>query len=82
MPVPTAQPKIRFGAFELDRETAELYKNGAKLKLQGQPIAVLALLLERPGELVAASELRTAFFDCSKSGSRSVVLALRRFNEF
>ena len=58
MPVPTAQQKIRFGAFELDRETAELYKNGTKLKLQGQPIAVLALLLERPGELVTREELR------------------------
>ena len=57
LPVPTAQ-KIRFGAFELDRQTAELYKKGTKLKLQGQPIAVLALLLERPGELVTREELR------------------------
>ena len=57
MPVPTAQ-KIRFGAFELDRQTAELWKDGVKLKLQGQPIAVLALLLERPGELVTRDELR------------------------
>ena len=58
MPVPTAQQKIRFGAFELDRQTAELYKHGTKLKLQGQPIAVLALFLERPGELVTREEIR------------------------
>jgi Tol biopolymer transport system component/DNA-binding winged helix-turn-helix (wHTH) protein len=58
VPVPTAQQKIRFGAFELDRQTAELYKHGTKLKLQGQPIAVLALLLERPGDLVTREELR------------------------
>jgi DNA-binding winged helix-turn-helix (wHTH) protein/Tol biopolymer transport system component len=58
VPVPTAQQKIRFGAFELDRQTAELCKHGTKLKLQGQPIAVLALLLERPGELVTREELR------------------------
>ena len=57
MPVPTAQ-RIRFGAFELDRQTAELWKNGTKLKLQGQPIAVLSLLLERPGELVTREEIR------------------------
>jgi DNA-binding winged helix-turn-helix (wHTH) protein len=57
VPVPTAQ-KIRFGVFELDRQTAELYKHGTKLKLQGQPIAVLALLLERPGELITREELR------------------------
>jgi Tol biopolymer transport system component/DNA-binding winged helix-turn-helix (wHTH) protein len=58
VPVPTAQQKIRFGAFELDRQTAELYKNGAKLKLQGQPIAVLTLLLEHPGELVTREQIR------------------------
>ena len=44
--------------FELDRQTAELYKHGKKLKLQGQSIAVLALLLERPGELITREELR------------------------
>jgi len=57
LPVPT-EPKIRFGAFELDRQTGELYQNGAKLKLQGQPIAVLSLLLEHPGELVTREQIR------------------------
>ena len=57
MPISAAQ-KVRFEAFELDRQTAELWKGGYKLKLQGQPIAVLALLLERPGELVTREELR------------------------
>jgi len=57
LPVPTAQ-RIRFGAFELDRQTGELWKHGSKLKLQGQPIAVLTLLLERPGELVTREEIR------------------------
>ena len=55
--VPTAQ-RIRFGAFELDRQTAELYRDGEKLKLQGQPIAVLELLVARPGELVTREEIR------------------------
>ena len=57
MPDRTAQ-KIRFGAFEFDRQSGELFKHGTKLKLEGQPIAVLALLLERPGELVTREELR------------------------
>jgi DNA-binding winged helix-turn-helix (wHTH) protein/Tol biopolymer transport system component len=57
VPVPTAQ-RISFGVFELDRQTGELFKHGTKLKLQGQPIAVLALLLERPGELVTREEIR------------------------
>ena len=38
MQVPTAQ-KICFGAFEFDRQTAKLWKNGTKLKLQGQPVS-------------------------------------------
>lgn len=50
--------KLRFAAFELDRQTAELRKSGIKLKLQGQPIAVLSLLLDHPGELVTREELR------------------------
>src|SRR5258708_32304552 len=33
-------------------------------------------------ELVAASEFRTAFFDCSKSGKRSIVFARERFLSF
>ena len=57
MPDPTAQ-KIRFGAFELDRHSGELFKHGRKLKLQGQPIAVLTLLLGRPGELITREEIR------------------------
>ena len=48
---------IRFGAFELDLHTQELRKHGLKLKLHGQPIDVLAMLLERPGELVTREEL-------------------------
>jgi DNA-binding winged helix-turn-helix (wHTH) protein/Tol biopolymer transport system component len=57
LPVQTVK-KLRFAAFELDTQTAELRKSGMKLKLQGQPIAVLSLLLDRPGELVTREELR------------------------
>lgn len=35
-----------------------MFKHGRKLKLQGQPIAVLSVLLDRPGELVTREELR------------------------
>ena len=43
---------IRFGVFELDLRTGELRKSGLKLRLHGQPVEVLKVLLERPGELV------------------------------
>jgi DNA-binding winged helix-turn-helix (wHTH) protein len=48
----------RFGVFELDITAGELRKNGAKLRLQEQPFQVLALLLERAGEVVTREELR------------------------
>lgn len=48
----------RFGVFELDLSTGELRKGGVKLRLQGQPIQVLSLLLERAGDVVSREELR------------------------
>src|SRR5215469_13947698 len=38
---------VRFGVFEADLQTGELHKNGIKVRLQGQPFQVLAILLER-----------------------------------
>ena len=49
---------LRFDSFELDVRAAELRKSGVKLRLQGQPIQVLAALLNRAGELVTREELR------------------------
>jgi DNA-binding winged helix-turn-helix (wHTH) protein/tetratricopeptide (TPR) repeat protein len=49
---------LRFGVFELDLRAAELRKHGLRTKLQEQPFRVLAMLLERPGELVTRDELR------------------------
>jgi DNA-binding winged helix-turn-helix (wHTH) protein len=49
---------VRFGLFELDLSAGELRKSGVKLRLQGQPFQVLAVLLERPGEVVTREELQ------------------------
>ena len=48
----------RFEGFEFDLQSSELRKNGHKVKLQEQPFRVLAMLLERPGEVVAREEMR------------------------
>jgi DNA-binding winged helix-turn-helix (wHTH) protein len=48
----------RFGIYEADTRSGELRKNGARLKLQDQPFQVLAMLLERPGEVVTREQLR------------------------
>jgi TolB-like protein/DNA-binding winged helix-turn-helix (wHTH) protein len=49
--------RTRFGAFEVDLRAGELYKHGIRLKLQDQPFQILALLLERPGDVVTREEL-------------------------
>ncbi|MGB8477111.1 MAG: winged helix-turn-helix domain-containing protein [Candidatus Acidiferrum sp.] len=48
----------RFDAFEVDLRAGEVYKAGRKIKLQEQPFQVLAMLLERPGEVVKREELQ------------------------
>src|SRR5712692_1343557 len=49
---------VRFGAFELDLRAGELRKQGVKIKLQEQPLQILAMLLEHPGQVVTREELR------------------------
>jgi DNA-binding winged helix-turn-helix (wHTH) protein len=48
----------RFGSFEVDFRAGELFKNGRRIRLQDQPLQVLAMLLEQPGEVVSREELR------------------------
>jgi TolB-like protein/DNA-binding winged helix-turn-helix (wHTH) protein/Tfp pilus assembly protein PilF len=48
----------RFGDFELDVRASELRKRGVKVRLQGQPLHVLAALLNHAGDLVTREELR------------------------
>ena len=49
---------LRFDDFELDVRAGELRKRGVKLRLQGQPLQVLAALLNRAGDVVTREELR------------------------
>ena len=51
-------PIRRFGVFEFDRAAGELFREGTKIKLQGQPIEILAMLLERPGQVVSREEIQ------------------------
>ena len=48
----------RFGVFEYDPAAGELRKQSRKIKLHGQPIEILALLLEHPEEVVTREELQ------------------------
>jgi len=51
--------RLGFGVFEVDLRAGQLTKRGRRLRLQEQPFQVLAMLLEKPGELVTREELRS-----------------------
>lgn len=55
--------RFRFGVFQLDVLSGELYKHGTRIKLQDQPFQVLAMLLDRPGEVLTREELRKRVWD-------------------
>ncbi len=50
--------RMRFGEFEVDLRSGELYRSGVRLRLQEQPFQVLTLLLEQPGEMIPRQVLR------------------------
>ena len=49
---------IRFGIFEADLTAGELRKGGKRIRLQEQPFQILAILLQRPAQIVTREELR------------------------
>src|SRR5215470_15797883 len=49
----------RFGIYEISFQSGELRKAGIKIKVQQQPLKLLEILLEHPGEIVTRDELRT-----------------------
>jgi DNA-binding winged helix-turn-helix (wHTH) protein len=69
--------KIRFGVYELDRDAMELRKHGVPLRLQDQPLRVLAMLAGRPGEIVTREELQeqiwgNTFVDFDQSLNKAI----------
>src|SRR3984885_10142792 len=69
--------KICFGVYELDRDAMELRKHGLLLRLQEQPFRVLAILAQRPGEVITREQLREqiwgdTFVDFDQSLNKAV----------
>jgi Tol biopolymer transport system component/DNA-binding winged helix-turn-helix (wHTH) protein len=48
----------RFGPFQVNSVSGELWKNGNRVKLQEQPFRLLVILLENAGEVVTRDDLR------------------------
>jgi len=74
---------LRFSTFELNLETRELRQRGQKIKLQEQPLQVLAALLERPGEVVTREELRSKLWsaDTFVDFDHSLNAAIKRLRD-
>lgn len=50
--------RLRFDSYEVDRKSGKLFRNGWPVKIQPQPLRVLGILLEHPGEIVSRDHLR------------------------
>jgi DNA-binding winged helix-turn-helix (wHTH) protein len=58
----SSRSSIRFGPFELKPLTGELCKDGVRLKISGQPLEILLILIVRGGEVVARDEFRDSLW--------------------
>src|ERR1051326_3888541 len=74
---------IRFGPYEVDLRTGELRKHGLRIKLQEQPFQILAMLVERPGELVTREQIKEKLWPAETfvDFDHSVNTAIRRLRD-
>ena len=80
--VPSTVPGavVRFGVFEFDLKTGELHRHGRRVRLSGQPAQILALLLQRPGELLTREEIQQTLWpaDTNVNFDQSLNAAVKR----
>src|SRR5579862_3668577 len=50
---------VRFGTYEVSLQSGEVRKAGLRIRVQQQPMKLLEILLERPGEVITREELRS-----------------------
>jgi DNA-binding winged helix-turn-helix (wHTH) protein/Tol biopolymer transport system component len=74
---------FRFGVFEVDAATAELRKQGLRIRLQEQPSQILLMLLERAGEVVGREEICRKLWppDTFVDFDQSLATALRKLRQ-
>jgi TolB-like protein/DNA-binding winged helix-turn-helix (wHTH) protein/Flp pilus assembly protein TadD len=59
MESPPPNSVVRFGTYEVSLQSGEVRKAGLRIRVQQQPMKLLELLLEHPGEVVTREELRS-----------------------
>ena len=83
MHAPLPDRRIRFGPFELDTRTDELWKHGRRIRVRDQPIQILRALLDRPGDVVTREALRERLWsaDTFVDFDRGLNSAVRRLRD-
>ena len=61
-PGSASHPRVRFGLFEVDLWTCELRKRALRIRVPHQSFQILAMLLERPGQVITREQLRRALW--------------------
>ncbi len=81
--MPITSTLVRFGIFEVDLRSGELRKGGMKIRLADQPLQILVLLLEHPGQVVTREELRQRLWssDTFVDFEHGVNAAVKRLRE-
>src|ERR1700684_4544509 len=74
---------VRFDAYHVDLPPGDLLKHGLKVHLPPRPFQILALLLERPGELLTRKELQERLWPADtlvdfEHGRNAAIQTLRR----
>ncbi len=59
MEPPRPSSVVRFGTYEVSFQSGEVRKAGLRIRVQQQPMKLLEILLEHPGEVVTREELRS-----------------------
>ena len=84
MPAVAGQaPVFRFEGLEVDLRAGELRKDGETIKLQEQPLRILTMLLERPGETVTREEIQRKLWptDTFVEFDHSINAAIQRLRQ-
>jgi Tol biopolymer transport system component/DNA-binding winged helix-turn-helix (wHTH) protein len=75
--------RVQFGLFEVDLKAGELRRSGIRIRLQGQPFKLLAVLLEHPGEVVSREVLQHQLWgaDTTVDFDHSLGIAVNKLRE-
>src|SRR5216683_4881180 len=57
-PTASSPRQLVFGPFAFDEASGELHKHGSRVRLEGQPLQILAALVRQPGQIVTRDEFQ------------------------